>query len=78
MGKTPKDKIIEDLEIKPAIDPATRHGLTVVFLFAVALILVLAFLGKAGFLGDQLESLLRLIFGWVALGVPRRSSVPIS
>ncbi len=70
MGKTPKDKIIEDLEIKPAIDPATRHGLTVVFLFAVALILVLAFLGKAGFLGDQLESLLRLIFGWVALGVP--------
>lgn len=50
--------------------PYTKHGLAVVFLFALALILLLSFFDLAGVVGDYIRKILFLSLGWVAYGLP--------
>ena len=54
---------------RPVVPTDTRHGLAVVFLFAGALIVGLAFFGLAGVLGEALRRGLTLALGWVAYAV---------
>ncbi len=53
-----------------ALPPETRHGLVVVFLFAFALILGLAFFGLAGAVGEVINVGLALGLGYVAYAIP--------
>lgn len=52
------------------LQPATRHGLIVLFLFTTALILSLSFFGRAGVAGGWLALGFRLTLGQLAWGVP--------
>ncbi len=52
------------------LEPATKHGLAVVFLFALGLITALAFFDLAGVVGENIRRGLELAVGWGAYGVP--------
>jgi S-DNA-T family DNA segregation ATPase FtsK/SpoIIIE len=52
------------------IDDDVKKDAIGVFLFAVALIGILSFLGLAGNLGDEISGLLRLLFGWGSVLFP--------
>lgn len=53
-----------------SLQPATRHGLIVLFLFTAALILSLSFFGRAGLAGGWLAAGFSLALGQLAWGVP--------
>ena len=55
---------------KVGLAPYTKHGLAVVFLFALALILCLSFFGLAGVVGVYVKQALLLSFGLAAYAVP--------
>lgn len=55
---------------KPGLAPYTKHGLSVVFLFALSLILFLSFFGLAGVVGVYVKQALLLCFGWAAYAIP--------
>lgn len=61
--KSPKRDRGEEPEKRRAIRQETKHSLLAVFSFVAALILVLAFFGKAGVVGNGIEYILRIIFG---------------
>ncbi|MDZ4230164.1 MAG: DNA translocase FtsK 4TM domain-containing protein, partial [Candidatus Veblenbacteria bacterium] len=50
--------------------PHTKHGLTVVFLFALSFILVLSFFGLAGLVGGYIKQALLISLGRVGYAVP--------
>lgn len=65
----------EEVRPKPTrpnkgLAPYTKHGLAVVFLFALSLILFLSFFGLAGLVGIYIKKILFLIFGWAAWAIP--------
>jgi len=64
------NKKSDKLDNYSPINPATKHGLIVVVLFALALILLLAFAGQAGVWGALLSRWLKLVFGWAAYVFP--------
>lgn len=49
---------------------ATKHGLVVVFLFALTIIIALAFVNLAGVVGESIKYSLKILLGWGAYGVP--------
>ncbi|MFA6272119.1 MAG: DNA translocase FtsK 4TM domain-containing protein [Patescibacteria group bacterium] len=51
-------------EKQPILNPGTRRGIIVVSLFVVAAISILSFFELAGSVGNYLDQLLRVIFGW--------------
>jgi len=58
------------LNTKTGLAPYTKHGLTVVFLFALSLILFLSFFGLAGVVGVYVKKILLLSIGWAGYAVP--------
>ncbi len=52
------------------LETATKHGLVVVFLFALGLITALAFFGLAGVAGETIRQALLFLLGWAAYAVP--------
>ena len=55
---------------KPGLAPYTKHGLAVVFLFALSLILFLSFFGLAGVVGIFIKKYLLLSIGWPSYAIP--------
>lgn len=54
----------------PALAPVIKHGLWVLFLFALAVLLGLALFGLAGVWGEVAHSTLMFLFGWGGYAVP--------
>ena len=52
------------------LNPETKRGVAVVFLFIVAAILLLSFFGAAGKLGNTLDDAMAVVFGWDRFLVP--------
>jgi len=52
------------------LQPDTKHGLSVLFLFTAALICGLSLFGLAGVIGGWLAAVMRLTFGVLAWGLP--------
>lgn len=65
-----KTKAKPKLQPKQGLAPYTRHGLAVVFLFALSLILFLSFFGLAGAVGIFIKKYLFLGIGWAAYTIP--------
>ncbi len=52
------------------LSSATKHGLVVVFLFAITIIITLSFFNLAGVVGESIKYSLKILLGWGAYGVP--------
>ncbi len=52
------------------LNPETKRGVAVVFLFIIAAILLLSFFGAAGKLGNTLDDAMAVVFGWDRFLVP--------
>ncbi len=74
MGRKKKNnKNEEDLEFegkRPNIASDAKRGVAAVFLFALALVLILGFVGKAGVVGERLSNVFGLAIGWVKMVLP--------
>jgi DNA segregation ATPase FtsK/SpoIIIE, S-DNA-T family len=57
-------------ERRPSIASDAKRGVVAVFLFALAVVLVLGFLGKAGVVGEFLSTLSGRAIGWVKMIFP--------
>jgi S-DNA-T family DNA segregation ATPase FtsK/SpoIIIE len=60
--RTKKERLEE--ERQPILDPGTRRGIIIVSLFVVAAISILSFFDLAGSVGNYLDQLLMIVFGW--------------
>lgn len=76
MGRKKKDnKNFEELEIeekksKSNVASDAKRGVAAIFLFALAFVLVLGFWGRAGVIGEHLNSIFGLVIGWVKIIFP--------
>ncbi len=52
------------------LNPETKRGIAVVFLFVLAALLLLSFFGAAGKVGNTLDDAMALVFGWDRFLVP--------
>jgi S-DNA-T family DNA segregation ATPase FtsK/SpoIIIE len=68
MGKKKKPKY-EEVEYY-SLSPETKKGILIIFLFAVSLISVLAFLNLAGKAGIYIDWVLGIVFGWGRYIIP--------
>ncbi len=71
MGRKKKLKIEEGEEVKKekidwsfGVGSDAKRSAAAVFLFALAVVFVLGFIGKAGIVGNKLSSLIGLLVGW--------------
>ena len=53
-----------------SLDPETKRGVVVVFLFAFAVLILLGIFGLAGSLGRALDDAIAYVFGWDRLLIP--------
>ena len=60
--RTKKEDIEE--ERQPILNPGTRRGIIIVSLFVVAAISILSFFDLAGSVGNFLDHVLMMVFGW--------------
>ena len=58
-----------------SLDPETKRGVVVVFLFAFAVLILLGIFGLAGAFGRALDDAISYVFGWDRLLIPDRKSV---
>ena len=61
---------IEPEERRSNIASDAKRGVAAVFLFALALVLILGFIGKAGVVGEKLSNIFGLAIGWVKMIFP--------
>lgn len=61
---------LESDERRSNIASDAKRGVAAVFLFALALVLILGFIGKAGVVGERLSSIFGLAIGWVKMIFP--------
>lgn len=66
--RSPKEEVPK--EKLPLLDSGTRRGIIIILLFLIAVLSILSFFGLAGRVGEFLENILGIIFGWGAYLVP--------
>ena len=69
-NKNEEGSELEEKQSRPNIASDAKRGVAAVFLFALALVLLLGFLGKAGVVGQHLSNIFGLAIGWVKIIFP--------
>ncbi len=70
MARKKTDSDRSKISSTQGLAPYTKHGLAVIFLFALALILFFSFFGLAGLVGNFIKNFLFIGLGWVAYVIP--------